>query len=74
MKLVKRFLKSLGKKKKKKSYEQPAGQGGMRSGKAWWSWKEGVRTISQDIQMLNKRPEVFQKCDRRQARSAKQSK
>ena len=67
MKLVRRFLKSLG---KKKSYEQPAGQGGMRSGKAWWSWKEGVK----DIQMLNKRPEVFQKCDRRQARSAKQSK
>ena len=20
-----------------------AGQGGMRSGKAWWTWKEGVK-------------------------------
>ena len=42
MKFVKTFLKSFG--KKKKSFVQPVGQGGMRSGKAWWSWKEGVRT------------------------------
>ena len=46
MKLVKRFLKSVG--KKKKSNVQPVGQVGMRSGKAWWSWKEGV------IHMLKK--------------------
>ena len=37
-----KVLKSFG--KKKKSYEKPVGQGAMRSGKAWWSWKEGVRT------------------------------
>ena len=42
MKLVNRFLKSFG--KKKKSYVQPAWQGVMRSGKAWWRWKEGVGT------------------------------
>ena len=58
MKLVRRLLKSLG--KKKNSYVLPAGQGGMRSGKAWWSWKEGVRTKSQETQMLSKRQEVFQ--------------
>ena len=41
MKLVSRFLKSFG--KKEKSYEKLTGQGVMRSGKVWWSWK-GVRT------------------------------
>ena len=39
---IKRFLKSFV--KKKKSFVLPAGQGGTRSGKAWWSWKESVRT------------------------------
>ena len=29
---------------RKKGYEEPAGQGGMRRRKALWSWEEGVRT------------------------------
>ena len=41
MKLARRCSKYFGKKKKS---VLPAGPDGMRSGMAWWSWKEGVRT------------------------------
>ena len=57
MKLVKRFLKSFG--KKKESYEKPAGQGGMRSGKVWWRWKEGVRTQVRKYTCLTKDKKYF---------------
>ena len=42
MRMAKRLLKYFG--KKKKNYVLPAGPDGRRSGKAWWSWKEGVKT------------------------------
>ena len=52
------FLLSFG--KKKKSYEKPAGQGGMRSGKAWWSLKEGVRTqVGKYYSPTKKQPDLF---------------
>ena len=40
--MAKRFSKYVGEKKKR--FVLSAGPGGMRSGKAWWSWKGGVRT------------------------------
>ena len=40
--MAKRFLKYFG--KKKENYELLAGPDGNRSGKAWPTWKEGVKT------------------------------
>ena len=55
--MAKRFSKYVGEKKKKKRF---AGPGGMRSGKAWWSWKVGVTTYVGKLQMSNQRQEIFQ--------------
>ena len=58
MKGIKTFLKSFGTKKKSYVLRQLA-PGGISSGKAWWSWKEGVRTQVGKYKMLSKRQEVF---------------
>ena len=43
MKLVKRFLKSLARRRRRLVYSQ-LGKVGCAAEKFWWSWKEGVRT------------------------------
>ena len=60
--MAKRFSKYSG--KKKEIYLLRAGPDGKRRGQAQSTWKEGVQDTSRVIQMLNRRQEHLQVCDR----------
>ena len=70
--MAKRFSKYFG--KKNKNYVLPAGPNGRRSGKAWSTWKDDVKTQVGEVNTGAEQKTInIPECDRRQVQSVRQS-